>query len=376
LTTTTAADTFSYGHAAATNWRVAAEACLAQCGATVRGATLGFAYATDAFADEFDAIVEFLRRRTGIEHWAGTVGIGVCANGREYLDQPALAVMCCGFEQRAFQMLGSLATAREVAQARLDWDGGAANFAVLHGDPSNRHLTTLVRELAGRMQSGFVVGGLTSSRGRFRQYADQPTEGGVSGVVFSEEVVVATRLTQGCSPIGPKHRVSDARHNVLIRLDGRPALDVLKEDIGPALAAKLPGIGGSIFAALPIEGSDTGDYVVRNLIGLDPLRKLVAIGEPIAVGAQVVFCRRDRAAATDDLERMVGSIKEGLFRTPRGALYFSCLGRGASLFGDDSEELRIIRDRLGDVPLVGFFCNGEISHNRLYGYTGVLTLFL
>jgi small ligand-binding sensory domain FIST len=73
---------------------------------------------------------------------------------------------------------------------------------------------------------------------------------------------------------------------------------------------------------------------------------------------------------------MLKSIQSGLYRPPRGAVYFSCLGRGASLFGENSEELRLIQDGLGDVPLVGFFCNGEISHNRLYGYTGVLTLFL
>jgi small ligand-binding sensory domain FIST len=53
----------------------------------------------------------------------------------------------------------------------------------------------------------------------------------------------------------------------------------------------------------------------------------------------------------------------------------SCLGRGANLFGDDSEELKQIRDELGDFPLVGFYANGELSQNRLYGYTGVLTLF-
>ena len=73
---------------------------------------------------------------------------------------------------------------------------------------------------------------------------------------------------------------------------------------------------------------------------------------------------------------MLKSIRSGLYREPKGAVYFSCLGRGASLFGESSEELRIIRDGLGEVPVVGFFCNGEISHNRLYGYTGVLTLFL
>ena len=61
---------------------------------------------------------------------------------------------------------------------------------------------------------------------------------------------------------------------------------------------------------------------------------------------------------------------------PRGGVYYSCLGRGANLFGSNSEELRTIENALGDVPIAGFFCNGEISHNRLYGYTGVLTLFV
>ena len=63
-------------------------------------------------------------------------------------------------------------------------------------------------------------------------------------------------------------------------------------------------------------------------------------------------------------------------RRPKGAVYVSCLARGPNLFGDDSEELRQVQTAIGDVPLVGFFANGEISHDRLYGYTGVLTLFL
>ncbi|MBA2352582.1 MAG: FIST C-terminal domain-containing protein, partial [Burkholderiales bacterium] len=95
-----------------------------------------------------------------------------------------------------------------------------------------------------------------------------------------------------------------------------------------------------------------------------------------APGMSMMFCRRDRAAATLDMQRMLTSIKSGLYGKPKGGLYYSCLGRGASLFGDDSEELKMIREALGEFPLVGMFCNGEISHNRLYGYTGVLTLFV
>ncbi len=376
MTTHVIADSFAFGHAGAGSWRAAAEACLEQCGAGARNATLGFVYATDVFADSFAEIVEFLRRRTGIPHWTGTVGLGVCATSREYLDEPALAVMCCTLEESAFRVLPPLMSPREVAQARLDWGNHSASFAVLHGDPANRSLRTLVRELAGRMESGFVVGGLTSSRARSVQYADGVSDGGLSGVLFSEEVIVATRLTQGCSPIGPVHRVTEVRHNVLVRLDGRPALDVLREDLGPAEAVNVGALGGYLFVGLPVDGNEASDYVVRNVVGLDPGNKLVAIGEPVRPGASLLFCRRDRATASDDLARMLDSIRAGLYRTPRGALYFSCLGRGASLFGESSEELRIIADGLRDVPLVGFFCNGEISHNRLYGYTGVLTLFL
>ncbi len=377
MTTGILTETFAYGHTCAASWRVAAEACLAQCGIGARSASLGFVYATDAFADSFAEIVDFLRRRTGIPHWVGTVGLGVCATGREYLDEPALAVMCGTFDDSAFRVLPALSSPRDVAQARMEWGNHSASFAVLHADPSSRSLLSLVRELAGRTETGFVVGGLTSSRGRSVQYADGLTEGGLSGVLFSEEVIIATRLTQGCAPIGPAHRVTESQHNVLMKLDGRPALDVFREDIGPEFAGtQLASVGGTIFAGLPIEGDDTGDYVVRNLVGLDPMHRLVAIAEPVKPGSRVVFCRRDRGTASDDLERMLNSIKTGLYRQPRGGLYFSCLGRGASLFGDNSEELRIIRDGLGDVPLVGFFCNGEISHNRMYGYTGVLTLFL
>jgi len=82
-------------------------------------------------------------------------------------------------------------------------------------------------------------------------------------------------------------------------------------------------------------------------------------------------------ALTNDpalLSRMLGSLQEAAPR-PRGALYFSCVARGEHMFGSRGAELGLIQRSLGEVPLVGFFCNGEICHDRLYGYTGVLTLF-
>lgn len=365
--------TFRYGHATASDWRQAADSCLAQLGEG--GGNLGFLYATDVLSDHLGEVLAEFKKRTGVAHWVGTVGVGICATGREYLDEPAIAVMIGEFEPDSFRIFSGVAKESDVDGAMLKCGGAPANFAIVHADPCNRHVTELVGRLADRVESGFLVGGLTSSRRQNLQVADDVTEGGLSGVSFSDGVAVATRLTQGCSPIGAKHSVTDCQRNVIMTLDGRPALDVFREDIGDTLSKDLNRVGGNVFAGLPIPGSDTGDYLVRNLVGIDPAHKLLAIAEVLEPGASVMFCRRDGRTAQDDMTRMLESIKKGLFAPPRGGVYYSCLGRGASLFGPDSEELRMIREALGEFPLVGFFCNGEISHNRLYGYTGVLTLF-
>ena len=129
-------------------------------------------------------------------------------------------------------------------------------------------------------------------------------------------------------------------------------------------------------AAVPIRGSDTGDYLVRNLLGVYPDQGWVSIGENLAAGDQVMFVRRDGATALADLKRMVADIKRRVVSPPKAALYYSCIARGPNLFGKGSVELTTIADALGEVPLIGFFANGEISNNRLYGYTGVLSLIL
>ena len=189
---------------------------------------------------------------------------------------------------------------------------------------------------------------------------------GLSGAVLGEEVAVATRLTQGCTPFPGRFRVTECEENIIASLDGRPALDVLKEVIGSEKV--------SILVGLPVPGSDTGDYTARNLVGIDPKNKLIAIGDLVEPGMDILFCKRDSAAAQADLSRILQEVKAAA-PAPRGALYFSCVARGEHMFGSRGAELSLIRQALGEVPLVGFFCNGEISRDRLYGYTGVLTLF-
>jgi small ligand-binding sensory domain FIST len=347
---------FKSAHAAHPDWVDAAQACMAHLGAIPASATLGFLYVSDAFAGEVDAILAYFRGATGVAHWTGSVGVGVCGGGTEYLEEPALAVMLGEFDPADFSMLPLLRTPADVDAL----PHGGAYLAVVHGDLANGRIQDLIVRLSGRLASGFV---------------DGVVRGGLSGVLFGERVKLATRLTQGISPLGPRHIVTAADKNIVGSLDHRPALDVMKEEMGDVLAQDLRRAAGHIFVGLPVQGSDTGDYLVRNILGVDPQNGLVAIGEHVKPGDALMFCRRDRHSATDDLQRMLDAIRGQIGGVIRGGLYFSCLGRGRNMFGAPNRELGLIRNTLGEFPLVGFFANGEISHNRLYGYTGVLTLF-
>jgi small ligand-binding sensory domain FIST len=372
----TTAASFHAAHAEGP-WARAAQDCLDQLGEARGTANLGFVYVTDVLANDLPEILSFLRETTAIEHWVGTIGIGICATGAAYFDEPAIAVMAASLPPDSFRMFPTVtAGAGAFRRDNGEWIARARpGFGVVHCDPRNPRTPALVAEIA-ESASVFLVGGLTSSRGAFDQVAGGVTRGGLSGVLFAEGVEVATGLSQGCTPIGPAHTITEGFDNVLVSLDDRPALEVLESDIGDALAGGAADVMGRIEAALPVPGSDTGDYLVRNLVGGDAEKGLVVIGDHIAAGDKVMFCRRGREDAEADMGRMLADLHRRIAGPPRGGIYIACVARGPNMFNHRARELELIRSEFGDVPIVGFFANGEISHNRLYGYTGVLTLFL
>jgi small ligand-binding sensory domain FIST len=371
-------DRFLAAHAGAAAALDAAARCARQLEGAGRGANLGFIYASDTFAPDLPGVLAWLGQATGVGNWVGSVGIGVSATAREYHEVPALSLMLARFPEGSFRVFD----APEPGLAGFLREHGAwiretgCRFGVVHGDPRNPQLPGLIEELAAALNDGFLVGGLTSAREAHVQVAGTVTSGGVSGVLFAPEVAVATHLSQSCLPFGDSHEVTECEGSVVASLDHRPALDVFSEEVGTMLARDLRQAARYIGAALPVPGSDTGDYLVRNLVGFDPRRRLLAIGDELHPGQAVRFCRRDPVGARGDMERMLGELKARAGAAPRGALYFSCVGRGRHLFGDNSEELGAIEREFPGLPLAGFFCSGEISCNRLYGYTGVLALFL
>ncbi|HEU4825109.1 MAG TPA: FIST C-terminal domain-containing protein [Dongiaceae bacterium] len=375
---------FRAGHAAGSDWRQAVDACLAALMQTSAGArpssgkTLGFLYLTDVIADQAAEILGLLRRETGVEHWIGSTGIGILgasAQGAgEYYDQPAVSALIADLPDDSFRVFPGRGD--DAAGAGSEWfEAQRPNVAIVHADPRAQRLPLMLDRLA-EASGAYLVGGLASSRGPMVQIAGEVSEGGASGAWIGSSITLIAGLSQGCAPIGPAHVATTAQKNVVMEIDGRPALDVFKEEIGEMLARNLERCANFIYAALPVGGSDTGDYLVRNLMGIDPNKGWIAIGDQIESGDGIMFTKRDRATANADLVQMLQRLKKRVRRPIQGGLYFSCLSRGHNLFGDPGVEMAIVREVMGDIPLAGFFANGEISHRRLYGHTGVLALFL
>ena len=346
-------------------------------------ATLGILYVTEPAAARFPQLVQELAAGTGIANWVGGVGLGLCAGGEEVYERPAAAVLTAALPDDKFRLFAPTDDpAADLPRLHRDWiEAEQPTLALVHADPRCRDLVKITIE-TGLATGAFLVGGLVSHRCATPLLAsaagakgDGFGTAGISGLMLSPDVAVATALTQGCVPIGPVRRVDEARENVVMAIDGRPALSVFKDDIGPALADDMRRLGNVIFAGLPVAGSDTGDYLVRNLLAIDPANGWIVLGAEIEAGDRILFCRRDPDSARADMGRMLGQLARRLPGPPKAGVYVSCVARGVSLFDDPGVEGAMIRDTFGDIPLTGFFANGEISRDRLYGHTGVLTLF-
>ena len=419
---------FPYGHATHPQWPMAAALVLAQLRAMMAlpgyasAPTLGLLYITDRYAGHAQDILDHISAELPeVTDWSGTVGVGIASNNVEYFDEPALCVMLCELPHDQYRVFSGVAPLPAAASGRFK-----AHTALVHADSGTLDVTELIDELAKRVDSGYVFGGLASSRGPAVQFAlsghgnvkgqgaaSGVFSGGLSGVAFARGATLMSRVTQGCQPVSGNHTITACDNNVVTELDGQSALDVMLADLHitldqprEALAkvrATLVGLSapGEVFNDKPQRrtGQFGGEVVVRHIIGLDPARRAIAIAEAPTVGMTLAFCERNVQAAKADLVRVCAEIREALepeeltlevasalsapeaqsaphpARRIAGAVYVSCSGRGGPHFGGPSAELQIVRRALGDVPLVGFFAGGEIARHHLYGYTGVLTVF-
>lgn len=391
---------FQCGHATHPDWRMATDLALAQLG-TVRSvhdrSPFGLIYASAAFTDVFEDIIERLLERLPGVTFSGACVPGVCAAGAEYLDEPAVAIL-----------LGDVPAASLLPFSVSD-DGFASAMpsllrpgcsVLLHADPHAGGLERLIESTFGRVEPGRVFGGLlTGDVSGSAQVAGRAVRGGSSGLVFGRAARLLSRVTQGCAPIAREHVISACRGQYIESLDGRPALDVMLEDLGVDESVRDSRNGEDILQAMrsgsvlrPSQGLllgispvsepaplGFGHFRMRSVVGIDPVNRMIAVAGEAEINSRAVFCGRDSRSARADLVRICTELREDLESeglTARGAHYVSCLARGRHLFGASGAELGLVSHNLGEIPLVGFFANGEIADNQLHSYTGVLTVFV
>jgi small ligand-binding sensory domain FIST len=317
----------------------------------------------------------------------GCSGAGIIGDAREIEDRPAVSVTAAelpGVTCTAFRVEPDALPATDAAwRAQVGAENPAGLLVLV--DPFT-HAQALIDGLDAAFPRARKFGGLVSG-GRmpgtdwlFAQGAAFRT--GAVGVAFTGDVAIDTIVAQGCRPIGAPMVVTRAEANLIAELDGRGPLDVLQA-LHDSLDARDRGLfRHSLFVGIEMQDSlvhHEGELLVRNILGLDPDANVLAVAARLRPFQVIRFLLRDASAATQDLVRLLERHRAAGHGACDGALLFSCLGRGAHLFGEPDHDSRLFRDHLGEVAVGGLFCNGEIGPvggtTFLHGYTSSFALF-
>ena len=217
-------------------------------------------------------------------------------------------------------------------------------------------------------------------------YADgEIYEEGVVALALTGAVTIELVVSQGCRPVGSPWTVTSAENNIIHQIGNRPILEVLRDTLEGMSQQEQQLARGNIFIGLVQDeykqSFEMGDFLVRNLAGIDPKTGAVAIATQPRIGQNLQFQIRDGDTASINLEKMLNArILELGGRSVYGACLCDCIGRGTSLFGVPDHDVRVIRDVLPGLNVGGVFCNGEFAtvngRTQLHGYAACLALFV
>lgn len=366
-----------------------------------RNVSLAFVFVTPHFAAYYPQVPGLVARYLEPDVLVGCSGGGVIGAGEEVEHAPAVTIVAANLpdtEARAFRVEGALPDLDGPPEAwsRMVGSGSGAPGEepqlVLIADPFSMPVEALLAGLDYAFPASPKVGGLASggtSPGMNALFLDGEvfTDGAI-GVSLEGNVAIDTVVAQGCRPIGETMQVTGCKGNLLYELDGQPAIEAIQDlfstlderDRNLAQTALFVGVLMDEFNEKP----QVGEFLIRNLIGVDPRRGAVAIGENLQEGMRLRFHLRDAETSAEDLRAMLAGYNE----TPpggsdasdvAGALLFSCLGRGEGLYRQPNFDTGVFHGYFRDVPVGGFFCNGEIGPvgktTFLHGYTSSFGLF-
>lgn len=371
------------------------EEALRECSGEVRRqlgpgpVTLTLGFVTPHFAAYYPRVPGLVARHLGTGTFVGCSGGGVIGGGEEVEREPAVTLISArlpGVSVRPFHLgedLPDLDGPPDVWRRLVGVEPQDEPQFVLLADPFSVRTEALLAGLDYAFPSSPKIGGLASggtSPGLNAMFLDDEVfTDGVVGLVLTGDVAIDTVVAQGCRPIGETMQVTRCNGNFLHELDGEPALRVLQELFADLDRRDQQLASTALFVGVLMDESSekpqVGDFLIRNLIGVDPQRGAVAVGENLQEGMRLRFHVRDAEASAEDLRAMLTGYNEISPENSEvsGALLFSCLGRGEGLYKEPNFDTGIFREHLGDLPVGGFFCNGEIGPvggtTFLHGYT-------
>ncbi len=404
---------FASACAAGTDWRDTSKKVLEQLDAKRTKDdqfNFGFIYISDRLAEDATSILNLFKSVLNVESWVGSIGLGIIGSGAAYLDEPSISAMVGTIPDGEFCLFPDNEDNDEEQLGRDRLKNWLLEtmpvLGVVHGDPTTGNdMQDELHDLELETNA-FLVGGLTSARTKHHQIAETIQKGIVSGALFSDAVPVATTVSQGCKPIGAFHTVTKSDGDTILELNDRNALDVLQDDLRANAAEQSgrseedldmdiqaietseqipeefkPLFKKQIHIGLPVSRSDQKEYLVRNITSIDAEERSITFSESLSVGQNILFVERDPNTISADLSHSLVELRKRIQHergefAPKAALYISCVARAFSETKSlPNEEIKLIQDIIGPVPITGFYASGEINKGHIYGYTGVLTLF-
>ena len=356
---------------------------------------LALLFASSEYREEFPDLVARARQLTGARLLVGCSGHGVIGAGREVEGEPALALL-------AFSLPGAELTAIHLAQEDLehcrtpqDWHRltgvapGGASAWLLFADPFTMNAEALVDRLSAGYPGTPLVGGLASGdpqlRGTHLFLNGEVYDRGAVALALGGPYSVRTIVYQGAAPIGETWTITGAQDHIIETIAQRPAYQVLLDTLRALPPETQRRAQRNLLVGLAMDEHRgefrRGDFLIRNLMGVDPERGTLAVGALPRVGQTLQFQLRDPDAADEDLRELLERARKELGeRQAVGALLCSCNGRGVGLFGRPDHDARTLVDLLGPIAVAGFFCNGEIGpvgeQNFLHGFTASIALVI
>jgi small ligand-binding sensory domain FIST len=340
-------------------------------------------FASPHHVGAFEDIAHGLRKLLEPDAMIGATAVAIAGGGREIEDGPALSVFAASFGAGRIDPLVLDALQTDDGFVIVGWPDAVAprGTLLMLADPYSFPVPEFLRLVNAQVPELTVIGGLASAAagpGGNRLAGDDffGTSGAVA-VLLSDDIAVRSVVSQGCRPIGQPYTVTRTEQNLLYELGGQPAVRRLQDLVLAADETEREFMRSGLHLGVVVDEHrlefGRGDFLVRNVLGVDQDTGAVAVGDRLQVGQTVQFHVRDAAAADEDLRLLLDPV------AGEAALLFTCNGRGTRFFGTADHDAAAVEEQLGPVPLAGAFCAGELGpiggRNFLHGFTASLAVF-